>query len=476
MNIKFRSILSALFPPLALALFPVLFLFSHNRHELLYGELWFPLLAAGASALIAFFFFAHILKREICSASLLASLFICAFWYYGFFYESLFGLFAKEGAFLREFSRNRTLIVLWAFLWGVLLLVSLKWRATLRPISKPLSLALILLLLLPIGNLVAYEFTYRQDISSQTLPSAPLSAEAALPDIYYLIPDGRANSEILSEFFGYDDSAFRKELGSRGFHIVENSLSNYPSTRFSLPSTFNMEYLSSSDLSYTRQLAEQNKAASFLKERGYKFVFVGSGSSVITGEEADVRFTSSDFHRIVQSMTALGPLMNPRTKVLNAFSDIEKAAKLPGPKFVIVHILIPHVPYVFGENGEYIGNNPGQKDTPRDMELYLGQLKFADKKFKEAVDTILAAAGSTPPIVVIQSDHGVHLPKEWVENDEERAKLQLRNFSAFLLPGKSEVPPESWSAVNTFRFLFDLYFSTNFGFLEDRYWPSGTSF
>ena len=49
-----KDFLRAFFPPLALAVFPILFLFSHNRAELLFHELWLPLGAAFVSALAAF--------------------------------------------------------------------------------------------------------------------------------------------------------------------------------------------------------------------------------------------------------------------------------------------------------------------------------------------------------------------------------------------------------------------------------------
>lgn len=473
-----RQQLVSLFPCLALAIFPILFLFAHNRQELLFTELWLPLIVAALSAL-GVFVLAFFILRDTERASVLASAVVVAFWYYGFFYEPMFEILKGQGSLGQELSRNRTLLLLWLVFWGAVTLTFLKLKPRWGAAGRPVILALSLLILFSAGNIALYEVSHFANPWTGGGGNKPIpvsTSDSTLPDIYYLIPDGRANSEILSEFFGYDDSAFRDSLRSKGFHIVKNSTSNYPSTRFSLPSTFNMEYLSSGALEYTRELAENSKAVQFLKERGYKFVFVGSGSSVITGENADYSFTNNDFHRIVQSITILGPLTNPRSKVLNAFSDIEKAAEIEGPKFVIVHILIPHVPYIFGENGEYIGINPGTKDTPRDMELYLGQLKFADKKFAEAAETIMRIAGPASPVIVIQSDHGVHVPKEWVPDDEERPRLQLRNFAAYYLPEKDASPPSDLSAVNTFRFLFDLYFSQNFGFLENKHWPSGTSF
>ncbi len=219
-----------------------------------------------------------------------------------------------------------------------------------------------------------------------------------------------------------------------------------------------MEYLSSSDLENTRELAENNKVVRFLKKLGYKFIFVGSGSSMMTGEEADINFTNNDFYRIVQSITVLGHVIDHRGRILGAFSDTEKAAKIEGPKFVMAHILVPHPPFIFGENGEAIDSS------------YLEQLKFTNKKLMEAVEKIFAASGSAPPVVIIQSDHGT----TYVEGFKIRegcARRKLRNFGAYYIPGKDAALPSDMGAVNTFRFLFDLYFGTNFGFLEDQCYP-----
>ncbi len=166
-----KQTLIAFFPCLAISVFPVLFLFSHNRQELLRQELWLPLFLSAAGAL-AVFFLARIFTRDVFFASLVAALLMCAFWYYGFFYVRLSGLFDVEGVFWRDFPRQRTSLLVWGFVWGAIFLVAVRLKTHWHKILKPLSFTLGVLLLLQIGNLAAYELTHRRISPEHTLLSS----------------------------------------------------------------------------------------------------------------------------------------------------------------------------------------------------------------------------------------------------------------------------------------------------------------
>jgi hypothetical protein len=65
------------------------------------------------------------------------------------------------------------------------------------------------------------------------------------PDIYYIILDGHARSDILAELYGYDNNWFVDSLRQRGFYVADRSRTNYAQTYLSLASTLNMTYLDS---------------------------------------------------------------------------------------------------------------------------------------------------------------------------------------------------------------------------------------
>ena len=59
------------------------------------------------------------------------------------------------------------------------------------------------------------------------------------PDIYHIIPDGMLNLNTLEQFGFTHSKEFKEKLEQIGFNYIENSLTNYPTTFFSLSSTLN---------------------------------------------------------------------------------------------------------------------------------------------------------------------------------------------------------------------------------------------
>ena len=61
------------------------------------------------------------------------------------------------------------------------------------------------------------------------------------PNVYYIILDKYASSKVLKDIFDFDNQNFISQLSARGFHVTENSHSNYAGTILSLTSSLNME-------------------------------------------------------------------------------------------------------------------------------------------------------------------------------------------------------------------------------------------
>lgn len=97
---------------------------------------------------------------------------------------------------------------------------------------------------------------------------------------------------------------------------------------------------------------------------------------------------------------------------------------------------------------------------------YTDQLDYLNRRMRPIVDRIIANS-KTPPIIVIQADHGY---KEHIEGTEDLTTPEMSSIlSAFYLPGDNrQDPPDSISPVNTFRMIFRRYFGAEFGPLEDR--------
>jgi len=301
------------------------------------------------------------------------------------------------------------------------------------------------------------------------------------PDIYYIIFDGYPNEHTLKEKFDYDNSSFLNFLKKRGFYIASKSHSNYAVTIPSLNSSLSMNYIGLEffkGASYMKFI-EDNNVIRFLKDRGYKVINITDGGRVGRKNRiADVEIKCDQISEIVSILIRyslyyafekhLSLVSNSkRQQTLCLFDRISEIANRQSPKFIFGHLKVPITEYVFGPNGENVPHEVNKK-------TYLGQLTFTNKKIMTMVDKILEQSDSQP-IIIIQSDHGPSFPYTLPnpvmvpDDDIEFKRNRIRNFSAFLLPGKdNKMVYQTISNVNTFRVIFNLYFNAGYKLLEDK--------
>lgn len=85
---------------------------------------------------------------------------------------------------------------------------------------------------------------------------------------------------------------------------------------------------------------------------------------------------------------------------------------------VIIHLNIPHSPYVFDTRG-----NPVSLPA-NDQTGYLGQLQYADHLFGTLLDDMKQAGQFDGSWIVMLSDHGSHW-RDWSQNPEEKRHVPL---------------------------------------------------
>jgi hypothetical protein len=77
----------------------------------------------------------------------------------------------------------------------------------------------------------------------------------------------------------------------------------------------------------------------------------------------------------------------------------------------------------------------------------------------------LLANSDTPPIIILQADHGPEGRHPHVSYTQERMSI----LNSLFLPGLEDLPlQESLSPVNTFRLIFSEYFGAELPLLPDR--------
>lgn len=353
--------------------------------------------------------------------------------------------------------------------------------------------------------------------------------EGTPPDIYYLLVDGYARADIVRELFNYNNSEFIDFLEKTGFQVAHKSVANYQLTRLAVASMLNLDYVVDEN-GFTDDSAGNlrkvltnktfnNKVANVLREFGYRIVTIRSeGHFVIMADAENLApettwmdanefetalletslvprvFRMRNFRRFFRPILPKKKLSESSLKLISqqglnmrrmgvdyVFEELARQSAGDSPMFVIGHIHAPHQPFVYGRNGE-TPEQPNWKfgkleHFSSDAQAYSDQIHYLNIKLRKLIDKILANA-ATPPIIILQGDHGLRLTwwdtKLPLDNREELDDVCLRetftNLNAIYLPG-TEGPAafyDSISPVNTFRLIFDNYFGSELGMVEDR--------
>jgi hypothetical protein len=323
-------------------------------------------------------------------------------------------------------------------------------------------------------------------------------------DIYLIVLDEYANSDVLRERFGYDNRPFEDSLRALGFHLPRLVRSNYVHTLLSLPSMLNSAHLDrlehelgpkSGDPALPNYLLEHNRVAPYLEARGYRYVFFPShwwystrGSSVADAEfrpwsgfDFTRAMSGGELERTVSGVSLLRYLDRDHSwEADHARRTLEGLAAVPrsgGPVFVFAHILKPHEPYVFDRECRTLGR---RKDDD-DVGPYIEQLQCVNRLLLATVHQILRAS-KVPPIIVLQGDHGTKLlhatgyPRAG-EVPPAAARERVGAFGAYYLPdGGAAAFGDTVTVVNVLGNVLRYYFGARLPRAGDEQYISPAKF
>lgn len=398
------------------------------------------------------------------------------------------------------------------FLLSIFLLAAflLLWKAKgrLGGLVKIVNIGSAGLLILPLFQAADYSIrdAAAHPFSPQQVASAQANAlpgeNSDLPDIYYIIMDMYSRDDVLEQVYGMDNQPFLDRLSVLGFYVGRCSQSNYSQTQLSLSSALNMDYLQnlvdfsedSTDRTPLDEMIEDNAVRKYLEAKGYRTISLSayaplrieSAAGYISTDQQDLPYTPNEAvvnafealfiqNSVLVLLTEIPQTENlPLIKEINypyslhirqqlfIINEMKKIPEMPGPKFVFVHIQIPHPPFVFGPNGEIVEDPPPFPYNPakpvpeeRAKALYRDQVSFINSQIEEIVETILGSA-SNPPVIVLQGDHGGPVD------------VRMPIFNAYSLPGdQEEFLYPAISPVNTFRLVLNQNFGESFELLPD---------
>jgi hypothetical protein len=233
------------------------------------------------------------------------------------------------------------------------------------------------------------------------------------------------------------------------------------------------------------QAVKNNAVARFLRSKGYTTIhFASTWGATLENPFADETIKcragpfQTEFYRVLAETTWLGVY---RSEVstdlaqchLSNFAMLADIASRRGPKFVFAHFIPPHHPYLFDRHGNVLRKATVTNQFEMQEKLwerkadYVDQLMFINRKVVEAVDGILASSAK-PPIIIIQSDHGPHVPRA----GSRVHRLRFANLAAFHFPDRARFIPDTVTSVNVFPLIFNHYFAAGLPLLEDRHFHS----
>jgi len=506
MPLKKNPLRSVPFYPFLLGIFPVLSLLGHNAEELQLVEgLRSIVLVLLLTALLLLL--ARAFLRTWDRAAIWTSIMILGLLSYGHLYHAL----RSALPFGNQLVRHR-------YLASVLLLAAIGFtlwirrRSNLAGLRPALNAIALLLLVLPGYQILRAGLESSR--SARQTAAVPASCRFAIPagetppDIYYVILDAYARNDVLQRTYGFDNQPFLDALQARGFYVTEWAQSNYARTGISLESSLNMSYF---DLTsgqpvlgeqghYSKELSIGNNVVrQELTCLGYQVVAFDSGYYWSGWRDADVFLSPVESAGGFQLLARVNPFeslllydsagllaLDASTLWLRGFQDVvnepmalhrqrvvfalqqagEFVPKLDSPKFVFVHVVSPHRPFVLGfENEAAGGQGPFTFETLSEygrgipeVEGYRSQVLALNERVLAMVDGILAQS-RTPPVIILQGDHGTG----------RGVKDRMSIFSAYYLPGDGplELYP-TITPINGLRVVFRRYFTGDLPLLEDH--------
>jgi Sulfatase len=320
------------------------------------------------------------------------------------------------------------------------------------------------------------------------------------PDIYHIIFDSYTNSPALKQYWGYENDLY-PFLQSRGFFTVDSGYSNYASTPYSISSVFNLQYLkgaepylisNSENFFIGQRVFRQNAVYRFFERNNYDFsvfaqvqnekLMLSTGITGVVPPTTWIRKQTLErihlnpwlWHKIKklgktgnenppEVLRSMQQFNNYNKQALNhLFIDCKNASLRKSeatPLFSFTHILLPHDPYLYNENGALL-KSP-QPDN-NNMSRYLGQLKYSNSLIKKITDCLLKDT-IRKKIIIIQGDHGYRHYTSAV------ADAKFGALNAFYFYNKDyNGLRKNMSHVNTYRVIFNKFFGTSLPLLEDR--------
>jgi hypothetical protein len=464
-----QSLLLAL-PIAATCLYPLITLAAVNRLEIPTDIMLMPAGVASLFAVAAGIALACIRKAEM---GRFAAMLLSAFILFSFAFRDLV---VGPSVIVAYFFENARAETVGTYLWfGIAIIATVTaflLRRTLQRAFGAFTAIVITLMLIPLVTTpwkdalkTANYAAYMQNITSGNKNDAPVhtldaakdlvgrqantAGDTELPDLQIVVLDAYGRDDVIKAYYDYDNQPFLRALESKGFSVAKRSHANYTQTVLSVASMLNFKPVDqlkrSTDVDLAGVVTNTVDSAilwQILRKQGHKIISVPSGTNLTAMPSADLTFASTE--NIIMSYqveTALRLLIERtplsllslidetgvrthRQQLRDVFRFWEMSTELAEPKATFVHVLAPHPPFVFDENGGPVQPN-GRTFTLLDGKklveqigkdkyraAYIAQLKAINTKVLSTIEAI-DAKPHRDTITVIIGDHGPRMNLDW---------------------------------------------------------------
>lgn len=468
--------------PLLGALYPAVFHYANNvRLVLLSSFLELCLLLAGIG-LVIYILLALLSRGKFLQSAVGALLVLFFFHIYGFAFDGLrsIDLFQVKTYNFMPFWTFAALYLAWMIM-GLDTKIS-RWVCNISILILGVLMMFNLIKVIPVEIEKSKEASAAAKATSANNTSI---ANHQYPDIYYLMFDEAAGFEVARQYWQYREvDQFVNFLERNEFYVAEESHGGSIRTLREIATRLNYEEYPEEQSGTYNEKISNNKVINFLKAHGYTIIAYDERTLVSPTSlpvSADFLFQESpgkdlgsitlldEYKILVLENTVLRSVLNEnvspvafrhREMILYTSKNIA-STQFPSPKFVYAHLMLPHSPFLFAENGTI---STSQRREYGNWQRYFENYKYFLGVAQKMIENILLATNGDA-IIILQSDHGARNLRGksysgFLENYPEHYKTWIVN--AWYLPNCKDAPlTQDMDPINTFPIVFNCYFDAN---------------